>query len=652
MSLPYRNVVNSGNSLRRRHPRNHPSLSGLHTDSREQIPVHHITGRGDALFELPAAEKSTASLLAKSPSHSRSSSIDSHMTSTKEHNRRRACNFGQELSLAYRELMEHQARVKHSAQTILPPIETQEIGYYTYSPPSRTPSSTYSSSLYTTDDAELGFSLPPAASLDLLGFCKDAPMFSEETGQINSFLREKYSTFDGNFPTFICPRNPPSSVPSSLSPPLRSSHETGVDLNWTPDWDGTGLGDFSWEACSQDHDEDETDDANNILGKMGLLDDGVRPPRPHSSTLKLKSPLPVTHLKTVNEDDVDEVSIVLDALRSTFDLGSFEREHTANVEDSGSEDDLGSQDNISKAKLASHLAEKKSQEVTEVAQRGVVFPASCSETYITPPPTQPPEFYRSQLCYQPHSQQTTSRQSSAYERLESSISRLNEFGSREQIQRSYPDHSAPPVPPKHRTQNSFLPVAPKTYLGRSSSIMGRWPSDDTLSQTAKFAGEPRHQAVRHVHRSTSTQTMRNVYNGGAKNRHDPHSSVPLLSYFQGPTKPSNPFSMRRPIRKESLGRLKNHKGATASANSRHNSAQGLQSFMDSDISREDDTRHLSRARLSQFPPLIRAAGHPEKTKKLSGHSEKARKLLARASSTMADFGKGIARAVSYGSKKY
>ena len=658
-------MVNSGNSLRRWYPPNHPSLPGLRTESREKIPIHHI--RANTLFEPPA----TAPLIAKSPAHSRSSSVDSQMTSTKDYNRRQACDFGQELALAYRELMEQQTKVKRPAQTIFPPVRTQEIGFYTYSPPSRTPSSTYSSSLYTTDDGGLDFPLPPVASPDILGFCNDSPTFSEDTGQINSFLREKYSTFDRRSPTLICPRNPPSSVPISLNPPLRSSRDTGIDLNWTPDWDGTGFGDFSWEACSQDNGEDETNDTDNILGKIELLDAGVRPSRLYPNTLKPKSPLLATHLKTVNEDEVDEVSIVLDALRSTFDLG------VPDVEDSGSEDDLG---NISRAE-PSRLGERRSQEVAEVAQRDAVLtlPASCPESrtlydsgdrrtmrlslpremHITPPPTPPPDFYKPQLCYQPLSRQTTSKQSSAYERLESSISRLNEFGYREQIQRSYPDRSAPAVPPKDGIQDSFLPVASKTCLSCCSGIVRRKPSYDTISQTAKYAGERHREAGRHVHRSTSLQTVRTVeYNDREKNRHNPHTrppSVPLLSYFQGPTKPSTPFSIRRPIRrpirKESLGRLK-HKGAMASENSRHSSAQGLMSFMESDIYREDDTRHVSRARFSQFPPLVNTTGHSGKAKKLSAHSEKARKLLARASSTMTNLGKGIARVVSYGSKKF
>lgn len=669
MLLPYKGTVNSGNSQPRRHPRNHPSLPSLRTESREKTPSHHV--RANTLCEIPAAGQSTASLPAKSLSHSRSSSVDSQMTPNKESNRRQACDFRQELALAYRELMEQQARTRRPAQTSLPPIRTQEIGYYNNSPSSRTPSSTYSSSLYTTDDAEFDFPLPPAASPELLGFCKDAQMFSEEeTGQINSFLRERYNGIDTSSPTLIRPRDTPSSVPSSLCSPSRSSRDTDVDLNWTPDWDGIGLGDFSWEACSQGYDDEEMEDADNILGKIGLLDDGVWPSSgPHSTTLKQRSPLALTHLRTVKEDDVDEVSIVLDALRSTFDLGLPEQEDP--MEESSSEDHSGSRDKVLAAEVASRLREKRSQEVAKVAQRrGVLaLPASRSDTptpsdpgdrrtlrlsnpqsmHLTPPPAPPPKLHMPQLCYQPNSEHLISKRSSAYERMESSISRLNEFGPRVQVPRSYSENSAPVVPPKDRTQDAFLPVTPKTRLSRSPGIVRKRPSYDTAPRMAKLVEEPHREVDRQVHRSASLQTVRTVtaveYNDRERNRHDPHTrspSAPLLSHFQGPTKsPAPPFSIRRPFRKESLGRLANYKGTMPYANSRHSSANGLRSFMDSDGSAEEDTRDVSRARFSQFPPFVSAAGH----------AEKAKKLLARASSTMTSWGKGLARAGSYHSKK-
>jgi hypothetical protein len=193
----------------------------------------------------------------------------------------------------------------------------------------RTASSTSSSSLYT---SEFDFEFPqPPLSPDL-GAYKDCPMFTEEENcQVKKILKKRWGAMDVVDPRPPIPaaavktRTPSSSVPSSF-PASMDGEESLTNGSWTKCWDGNAFGDFSWEAYdgSDNTDDNENEDTHNILEKIGLSDPvedtgrAISLGRAARTTTVLELPGSVLNVRRPVEEDPDDVSIVLTALRSSI----------------------------------------------------------------------------------------------------------------------------------------------------------------------------------------------------------------------------------------------------------------------------------------------------------------------------------------------
>jgi hypothetical protein len=211
------------------------------------------------------------------------------------------------------------------------------------------------------------------------------------------------------------------------------------------------------------------------------------------------------------------------------------------------------------------------------------------------------------------------QRSSAFDRLESSISKLQTHSPH---QRQQSQAYSPPVPPKDR-MNAFSLTPSKRNLNRRSGVVRKKPSVVPLP-TEHLAFEP--QIGSHI----------------------PDAHPVPINFPNRPFRarsPSAPASVARPTIKPHLApgsSLRPHAPHNGSFGSnipqptlppplKKSNPDGFKSFMD--ITPEQKPRQIhARSRSSMAGAAF--------------HAEKARKLLARASSSIASWGKGLARSSS------
>jgi len=421
--------------------------------------------------------------------------------------------------------------------------------------------------------------------------------------------------------------------------------ESITNPNWTRCWDGNAFGDFSWEAYdgSDNTDDNENEGTHNILEKIGLSDpveDTVRTissGRAARATPVLGLPGSVLNVRRPVEEDLDDVSVVLTALRSSILLDYLAEQEKCT-------DDDVDRDQALCEEMRMRMGSKKYPPVAQVPRVqedpivSVLSPAILARclqprslsssspalpSFKTPArkplptlrtPKSSGDFGEARIAspYIPGAKHMTdphSSRTSAFERLESSISKLQTHSPRlPQQSRSY----APPVPPKDnvgiysRNFSRSSGVAKKPTL--ISPPMGRFaPELQVNSSTPNVhAGSKDNCRDKHFHvRSPSAPAS--VMNVAMK----PRLALAFSVHEKRPDALHNEMLRRNVLPSFSPDKA---------------NAEGFRSFMD--MTPEQKPRHThTRSRSSMASAAF--------------HAEKVRKLLARASSSIASWGKGL-----------
>jgi hypothetical protein len=623
------------------YPRGLPATPSLRTGAKKTAAVRRAT----TVFDLPTTVESSLPYLApRPPPVVRSSSETVAAKSSRDvsrKDRRYGYDFEHELSLAHKQPLD-EVPADGRRNSFLPSIHGQESEDIRMDwSANRTPSSTYSSSLYTT---EFDFEFPqPPLSPDL-GAYKDCPMFTEEeTSQVKNFLRNRWGTIDvieQTAPT-AAPRNTARNLPPSVPGPFPISivgDETGDDPSWTEYWDGKRLGDFSWECDDSGESDNKDEGTHNILGQMGLLNDVDDDSRNFSLGQSNKvSRIPVRRSEFVKED-LGDVSVVLSALRSSINL-DYSGDRVKGLDDDADDDkelwdemrmrlrarswlsaSCKRENSVIQVSSPTMVASKSSQ-ARNISSNDIALPSprtssrKLSRTLHTSQSSR--DFGEARIAqrYKLRARNTADSGGlgpSAFERLETSVSKLHTH-SPHQPPRF--ESQLPTVPPKDKLNP--LPSSKKN-LNRNSGILKRTPVGAALP----LASEPQIGS----HQSKGQAVPKNL---GDRHFHARSPSAPAS--VVGPTQKSHlapAFSVRRPYAShdESLER-----SIPRPASPKKSNIEGYRSFMD--ITPEQKPRRThNRSRTSIAGAVFNA--------------EKARKLLARASSSIASWGKGLARSNS------
>lgn len=654
-SCPSIHIANSNHLPERGYSRT-PSVPSLRVIAREKAVIR----RGTADFNLPVTDDSSSPYLIpsqpgvirspKTTVTARSSRKDSH-----KERRRYGLDFDRELSLAHKQILDEVATDRRR-DSFLPSFHTQELGdAFANMSTSCTASSTYSVSLYPSE-FDLEFPQPPL-SPDI-GAYKDCPMFTEqETCQVKKFLRNWRGANDSiehTAPALPAPTDirMASSVVDSSTPVPTASNKTASDLSWTGYWDGIGFGDFSWEAYdgSGDTDDKERGSSHDLLGKTGHLSDNGRNASPgRVDKIISASGLPKTlsGILTPVTEDLDEVSVVLTALRSSIALDDSGEQLKSSDDDADRDKTLWKELRV-RLKPRSSLAipqvpRKREDSVIHVASPAVVASklfqernvfSSNTDSTRTPARGLPPTLHSPKssdhpgeaciaLRYDHGAKDATSAlrpRPSALDRLESSISKLQTHSPR---QHQLPQSRSPPVPPKDRVRVPPVTHSPPNQ-SRRSDIIRKKPSIVAPLPMKHFEPKPR------------------IYS------HSPNAQAAPMHITDRPfhaRSPSAPASVADPTMRPHLapaftirsyapqtGPLKGDLSQpTPPPLLKKKNREGFRSFMD--ITPEKKPRQIhARSRSSMAGAVF--------------HAEKARKLLARASSSIASWSKGLARSGS------
>lgn len=662
--LPHRSPKQS-------YPRAVPSMPSLRADARRELVVRRST----TVADLSASADSSLAYLAPSPPlNARSFNETTDQLSrdgSRRKTRRYGYDFNQDLSLDYQPST-GDATDDRRRNSFLPSIHTQEESHLN-SITIRTPSSTYSSSLYT-PEFDFEFPQPPAISPDLNAH-KDSPLFTvEETCQVKDFLRRRQGTIDSIqkivplTATFVTSNNT-RRIPSSSALSVVGHDGPGVDSSWTENWKEQELGDFSWEACEGEVDANHSEDTHNLLDKMGLLDDK------NGGALNVSvatRPIRVSKIPAPHRKNMDDVSVVLSALRSSIDS-----------EDSGAKapmrkwtlDDDPDRDRGFQQELRKRLRTKSTPEIARRREASAFYTSSPGTSNSTPPSrpyirdvalekraisSQVSLTQKSALALRPsrssgglrdphilgppqnpgtkhavNVQNAVHERSFAFERLESSISKL---------QTHDPNHSrkqSQVYPPNgqiihHNSRLNALPSMPSKIPMRGpleirKPTMHAFPSRERLSERLHAQPQP----------SLRSSDLGEGY------FHTRSPSAPAAVASPKPKLPAAPPCSLHEMRPVPAARNDSFRSYAARKHDapqpppvpplppigKQSKAEGLRSFMD--VTPEQKPRHThTRSRSSMAAAAV--------------HAQKARKMLVRASISVANWGKGLARS---GSKK-
>lgn len=627
-----------------RYPRAHPSIPSLRAGVKEKATIGAIR-RTTTTFDLPATfdlfDSSLPYLAPHSPPVNRSSAETAQLSRADSGKERRYGRDFQQAGLLAQKNVSDDAPTDRRRDSFLPSIHTRDEDHMGES----TTRTLSSSSLYT---SEFDFEFPqPPLSPDL-GAYKDCPMFTkEETCQVKKILRKRWGAIDVVEPSppvaaaAVKTRTPSSSVPCSL-PVSMDGEESLTNRSWTKCWDGRAFGDFSWEAYdgSDNTDDKENEGTYDILGKMGLSDsikDSVSSGRADRVTPVLGLPDSVLNVRQPVKEDLDDVSVVLTALRSSMLLDYLAEQDKCTDDDVDRDQALceemrmrmGSKKYppavqippvqedpiipISSPAILARCLQPKSLSSSSSVLPSIKRPARKSfPTLRTPKPSG--DFGEARIAspYIPGAKQMTephSSRTSAFERLESSISKLQMHSPHlPQQSRSY----APPVPPKDNVGIYSRNICRRSGVAKKPSMisppMGRFAPELQVNSSTPIvhAGSRNNCGNKHFHvRSPSAPAS--VMNVAMK--------APLALAFSVHEK--RPDVLHNDLLRRNI---------LPSLSADKVNAEGFRSFMDMTPEQKPRNTH-TRSRSS----MVSAAFH----------AEKARKLLARASSSIASWGKGL-----------
>jgi hypothetical protein len=616
------------------------SRPSLPTGTRKMAAIRRPT----AIFELPDNIDSALPYL--TPAIKSAAGTVAPQTGDVSHkDRRHGFDCDQKLTLAYRQILDA-IPADGRRNSFLPSIHTQEredaCVDWTTSP---TPSSTYSSSLYTSE-FDLDFPKPPLSTDS--GAYKDCPMFTqEETHQVRNFLRKRWGAIGAIDPglPITGPRTATQKLSVAGSLPVSVS-ETN-DPSWTGYWEGNELGDFSWEADDDSGESNNDAGTHNLLGQMGLLNDSKHGGRNISVgqsrkvDLPSRIPVPVSNVRKAVKEDLDDVSAVLSALRSSIHIEDLVEQDKGMDDDA--ERDKGLREEVrmrlgTKSSLigpckrekaiiqisSPAVAASKSLRDRNVISNGIILSTPRTPSQKPPSTLHTPQssgdFGEARIVprYNPGVKQIADAhrlKPSAFEQLESSVSKLQTHSPHlpHQHQRQQSESSVPPRKDKH------LPISHRS-LNRSSGIMKKKPIVVPLP-IPRQASEP--QLGPHIPAARAApKNLRDKF-------HARSPSAPAWVPGSTPRSQLAPsFPVHRPY--ASPGELfeRNIPQRAPPPRPKTTNVEGFRSFMD--ITPEQTPRHThSRTRTSMVGAVF--------------HAEKARKLLARASSSIANWGKGLAR---------
>lgn len=623
-----------------KYPHMRPSLPILRTGVQKTTAA---ALRTTTVFELPAIVDSSLPYLP--PPAVRFSSKTATLRKASNKDRRDGFDFELDLTLAQKRFLDN-VTAGGRRNSFLPSIHTQgpEDAQVDWNP-SRTPSSTYSSSIYT---SEFDFEFPqPPVSPDI-GAYKDFPIFTEdETSQVRNFLRKRWGAIDTIDQTKqttsrITTKKPPVSVPVSAV-----GNEMVNDPRWTGYWDTNELGDFSWEASDGSAESTDNKGTHNMLGQMGFLHNIKNDGREFSPRQTYEfgpmSKIPVSTFKPniPAKDDLDDVSVVLSALRSSINLDDFGEREKCLDDGADHDNDLREEVRIRlKTKGFMAASYKRDKPVVRIPSPGVVTSKlpqgknilSNGEVFSPntpsqkPPPTQKVrgDFGEVRISVPRHhgARHTVNANTPlppAFERLESSVSKLQALGCPQP--RRLRSH-LPPVPPKDKLDDLPLPPS-KDKLKRKSGIMkGKMVAN--IPQIPHSDSEPQNGPQM----SSGKAPLRKFGD------RDFHARSPSASAsVAGATSRAHltPFSIGRPNASHSQLYEHNIPQPHPFPQAMQSNAEGFKSFID--ITPEQKPRRTHNRSRSSIAGAV-------------FHAEKARKLLARASSGIASWGKGLARSSS------
>lgn len=502
--------------------------------------------------------------------------------------------------------------------------------------------SLYDSSSLRSSEVNLEFPRPPLSPIDS-DFVISPRYSEEETCRVRNFLRKRWGTIGSTVDEQV-----PDSLPVSII-------GDGGECDPMP----TELADYSWEAQDKHSEEinEPEDGTDNILGKLGLLDNSnvaqAYRSIPVIKDFSLPYYVPQSDMKRPSEQEgTDEVSIVLSALRSSCDLDSSgERQRST--------DDEIDRDKALRDELRIRLRRKGSTEIT----RPFEYSNSCASKVapLKPIRTSSPKENRSwaplsvKQSPEIHTPQPSSDfgevrisqhysvaaklpvqmghgssndSSLAFVRLGSSISKLQAHSPHlSQRSQSY----SPAVPPKDKLDAFILTPGPTSNPIRRSGILKKRPEVDACVRNERLPEIPkvRPQIVR-TRSVPKLSRDRQIHTRSTSAPEAPVANAPLAPAFclrqlRSAPSPANdnafkqfgtPFNIPPP--------------PPPPLYLKTNNTEGLRSFMD--ITPEKPRNSHTRSRSS----LAGAAAQ----------AEKARKLLVRASNSVANWGKVLARSSS------
>ncbi|KZP17980.1 hypothetical protein FIBSPDRAFT_956725 [Athelia psychrophila] len=500
---------------------------------------------------------------------------------------RRKCmyNVDKQLTLAQKILFDASPEGRQQGP-LLPPIHTEDLNnIFMDGPTSLTPSSTYSSSLYTSE-LDHQFPMPPATTPDVSGYT-DSPMFSEaETCEVREFLRKRWGSVDAG-DNIQTEKLLLSSIPGSVG-----SYAEDTEL-WDDRWPRDIPQDFSWEM------EEGKVNAENrdLLEQLGLLEDKKSERTGFLAEHPLSTSSPPRRVRT------DDVSATLTALRSS----------PQSLNPSQESGDSGDRDNALREELRTRLRSQRSTEFMRPRASNIRRPASTNFSPLRnisfdhkplPPPPCPPvpanhrpiatlhtpsssgEYGEARISVQLAA--APSEHSVALERLENSLSRLQA-------------HSPASTPTKAQ-------VPP-----RSPGILKK-PKTLPLDVAAHYA-DPRPVA----------RANTSVHQKHERQQHSRSPSAPECAVRRPALRvPADPFRASRGAGPDVFD------GVPPA------DAEGMRSFMNI----TPEPRDLS---LPAHGPLMAYRSRTSTAEVTVGPAEKARKLLARASVSIVNWGRSLSR---------
>lgn len=669
-------VSNPNSSPMRKYPRVAPSMPSLQTHGRREAVVRRST----TLADLSTATESSLPYLAPSPPLNGHYSNDTEGQLSREGSRRKARRYGFDfnhgLSLEHKQFQTDDTTGDRQKSSVLPLIHTQDDAYMN-SAAIRTPSSTYSSSLYTSEP-DFEFLQPPVTSPDLNAH-RDSPLYTvEETCQVRDFLTKRWGAIDSVKTTMPLPisitSNTTQKTPSYAALPVSIAGDERTGVKWIEHWKEQELGDFSWEAYEGElevEDQSHDEDTHNLLGKMDLLDNrnGGAPDASVSSRTTRASKIPLPGAVKPLKENADDVSVVLSALRSSIDS----QDSNAKVPGEKHSDQDPDRDRGLRQELRKRLKTKSNPEFAGYSPRreasifympssGVANNNSTSPLHKdemsgqraissqVAPTRKPASALRPSrsssglrdarvrpqnpsIRHAANVQDVVHKRSFAFEKLESSISKL---------QTHSPDHV--------RGKSQVYPASGHT--ARRNHRMDPLPFAPSKKAPILEPLETGKPAMYRASRERSSERLQSQPLVRSRDRegyfHARSPSAPAAVLSPKPVIPPVPALSRREMHpapgtyNDSFKRHVTHKSDNSQQappipplppTGKQGTTEGLRSFMD--VTPEQKPRHThTRSRSSMASAAAQA--------------QKARKMLVRASISVANWGKGLARS---GSKK-